>query len=169
VPLLEAPPELAVLPVEDVRDHRPEGDPHPSGSVDQLQGYLGFGAKGRIRLAAFEVVRGGVGLYLQRVVEPLVGVHRAYRDHPVGYLAYPSEVLMPHVGGSLTVLARSPVSSMTKVPEPTGAVSGPSSIDSTLRGGLCARDPSSTRRGTTAGFEPPCAENLPRARCWPGR
>ena len=45
-----------------------------------------------------------VGFDLQRIVEPLVGVHRAHRDHPVCYLAYLSEVLMTHMSSLLAVL-----------------------------------------------------------------
>src|SRR5215210_1130867 len=71
---LQTSSELAVLPVEDVPDHRPERDLHLHGSLDQLQSYAGLGAKGGIHLAAVEVVGRSVGFDLQWIVESFVGV-----------------------------------------------------------------------------------------------
>ncbi len=45
-----------------------------------------------------------VGFDLQRKVEPLVGVHGAYINHPICYLAYLCQVLMTHMGNLLAVL-----------------------------------------------------------------
>jgi hypothetical protein len=47
----------------------------------------------------------GVGLNLQRVVDPLVSPQRAHRDHPIIYLTDARKVLTAHVGRLLTVLA----------------------------------------------------------------
>src|SRR5215210_600113 len=102
---LQSPSEFAILFVGDVPDNGPERELHLSRPLDQLKGYVGLGAKGSIFVAALEVVGRGVRFDLQGIVKPLVGVDGAYRDHPVGYLSYPSEVLMTHVSGGLTVFS----------------------------------------------------------------
>jgi hypothetical protein len=69
---LQALPEPPVLAVEDVRHHRSKRDAPFDGGFDQLEGYLRLGAEKGIFFTAFEVMRGGVGLNLQRVVDSLV-------------------------------------------------------------------------------------------------
>src|SRR5215207_9660978 len=70
---LQALPESSVLTVEDVRHHRTKGDAPFEGDFDQFEGYLRLGAELRIFFAAFKVVRRGVGLDLQGVVDSLIG------------------------------------------------------------------------------------------------
>jgi hypothetical protein len=53
---LQSPSELTMLPVEDVPDDRPEWELHLYGPLDQLKGYLWFGAKLGIFLTTLEVV-----------------------------------------------------------------------------------------------------------------
>ena len=66
---LQALPESSMLAVEDVRHHRTrEGDTPFDGGFDQFEGYLRLGAEAGIFFAAFEVMRGGVRLDLQKVV-----------------------------------------------------------------------------------------------------
>src|SRR3954447_9837142 len=97
-PILEPFLELAMLAVEDVSDHRPEGELHLYyGPLHQLQGYPRLGAKGRIALSALEVVSGGVGLDLHRVVDPLLGIQARDRHHAIVYLADPTEILLTDV------------------------------------------------------------------------
>jgi hypothetical protein len=103
--LLEPSLELAMLPVEDVAYHRPEGEVHLYRSLDQFHGYLGFGAKGRIVLAALEVVRRSVGLDLKRIVQSLVDPQARNGDHPVVYLADAAQVLLAYVRRGFAVLA----------------------------------------------------------------
>jgi hypothetical protein len=113
-----------MLCVEDVPDHRPEWEIHLYGPLDQLKGYLWFGAKLGIFLTTLEVVGRSVGLdLLQRIVEPLVGVHGAYRDHSIVCLSHAAEVLDSHMSGGLGVLTYSPVSSISRAPDLVGAVS----------------------------------------------
>jgi hypothetical protein len=90
---------------KDVRYYRTKGDTHFEGGFDHFEGYLRLGSETGIFFAAFEVVRGGVGLDLQRVVDSLVGPERAHGDHPVVYLSDAREVLAADVGGLLTLLA----------------------------------------------------------------
>src|SRR5215211_3640682 len=97
LPALESFLELAMLPIEDVPDHRPEGDAHLHRSLDQPKGYLGLGAKPWVRLAALEMVRGGVGLDLQRIVQSLVNPQARNGHDAVVYLADAAQVLLPDV------------------------------------------------------------------------
>lgn len=101
-PALQSLSELAMLSVEDLPNDRPEWELHLYCPLDQLMGYEGLGAKGGIVLSTLEVVHRGVRFDLQWILEPLLSLHRAYRNHPVGYLAYTSQVLLAHVGGGIT-------------------------------------------------------------------
>lgn len=67
-----------MLTVEDVRDHRPERGSPLEGGLDQLESYLRLGAEGGVGLAPLEVVRRGIRLDLQRVVDSLVGPQAAH-------------------------------------------------------------------------------------------
>jgi hypothetical protein len=83
----------------------PPGDAPLDGSFDQFEGYLRLGAETGIFFATFKVVRGGVGLDLQRVVESLISPKRAHGDHSIVYLTDARKVLAAHVGGLLALLA----------------------------------------------------------------
>ena len=130
---MQSPSELAMLPVEDVPDNRPEWELHLYGPLDQLKGYVWFGAKLGIFLTTLEVVGRSVGLDLQRIVEPLLGLHGAYPDHSILCLSDAAEVLHSHISGGLAVLTYSTVSSISRAPVCRGAVCESSSINSTLR------------------------------------
>src|SRR5215211_3143220 len=102
---LQTLPESSVLAVEDVPHDRPKRDTPCDGGFDQFEGYPGLGSETGIFFAAFEVVRGGVGLDLQRVVDSLVGPERAHGDHPIVYLSDARKVLAANVVGLLALLA----------------------------------------------------------------
>ncbi len=94
-----------MLSVEDVPDHRPEGNAHLHGSLDQLQSYLGLGAKLRIRLATLEMVCRSIRLHLDGVVDSLVHPQARNRDDTIVYLADPTQVLLSDMCGSSSILA----------------------------------------------------------------
>src|SRR5215210_1053997 len=103
--LAQCPPELVVLAVKRVCNHRPKG--HASGhrASHELLGYLGLGAEARVGLAALEVVLGRVGLDLQRIVDPLIGPQATDAHHSVFGLAHVAKPLLAHVGRLLAPLA----------------------------------------------------------------
>jgi hypothetical protein len=116
----------------------PPGDAPFDGSFEQFEGYLRLGAETGIFFATFKVVRGGVGLDLQRVVESLISPKRAHGDHSIVYLTDARKVLAAHAWAVFLPSLRSPVSSMTRAPLSFAAVAGSSSRSSTLRRFICS-------------------------------
>src|SRR5215210_671004 len=97
--------ELAMLPIEDISDHRPEGDLYLQRPLDQLQSYLRLGAKGRVALSTLKVVSGGVGLDLHRIVDPLLSIQARDRHHAIVYLPDPTKILLTDVCRRLAIFA----------------------------------------------------------------
>jgi hypothetical protein len=95
--------ELAVPAVAHVSNNGLESNAHLHRSLDRPKGYLRLGAELRVVLAAREVVSGGVGVDLQRVVKALVGLQVPHKDYPIVYLADTAQILLAHVGGRLAV------------------------------------------------------------------
>ena len=80
----------------------PPGDAPFDGSFDQFEGYsLRLGAETGIFFATFKVVRGGVGLDLQRVVESLISPKRELTEStPLSILAMLERYWRPTRGRS---------------------------------------------------------------------
>lgn len=66
-----------------VGDHRPAAEARLLAPGRESGGQLRFRAEGGIGPAAGEVVGGGVGVRVQRVVDAAVGPHRGHRDDAV--------------------------------------------------------------------------------------
>lgn len=88
-----------------VGDHRAAAEARLLPAGREVGGQLRFGAEGRVGAAAGEVVGGGVGSGVQRVVHTAVGPHRGHRDDAVVRLAQPAQPLPAHVCGGGAVLA----------------------------------------------------------------
>src|SRR3954454_16056694 len=94
-----------VFTVERVGDDGTEGPAVSNGSLDQVEGKLGFGAKGRIRLATSKPVSRGVGFNVKRVVDALVSPERRDRASTIVGLAEIGQILATNVSPFGTIFA----------------------------------------------------------------
>jgi hypothetical protein len=129
---------------------------------------LRLGAKFRVCLPSLEVVSGGVGLdlhrILHRIVDPLVGPQAPNRHDAIVYLADAAQILLSEVGCSLipSFFALPGLASISRTPEPLGAVFGSLRVSALPCAGLFPPDSDSTRRETIEDLVPLYVAPLPQ-------
>jgi hypothetical protein len=88
-------------------------------------------------LATLEVVRRGVRLEGNRMVDPLIGPQAAYAEHPVFDLAYVSQPLPAYVSGLLAPFAVPMLVYDQRTPSSLGALAASSTMSPTRRSSIC--------------------------------
>ena len=100
-PLLQA----AILCVEVISYHCPERPPLLDGLLNELQGDLELGTKGRIVSAFGKGALGSVGLEVNRIVDALIGPQARHRNHPIVDFAHIAQILTSYMCCLVTILA----------------------------------------------------------------